>query len=161
MADLLRLAGAGQVVGGEFAVDDVGQQKDQQRRADERHSADRQVGLEQRPADHQRIQHQPHQKTAANDEQPDVAGLLDAVEVFGQAVLDQQQPRRQQDQADQVEVADTEQAAEFEEQADRQQRRQVDPGRRIDFVILKQDIVHALPALGVRVSRFPRHVLLA
>ena len=135
--ELVRAAGAVQVALGRLLGHHVGHQKDQQRDADERHAAGREIRLQQRPADHHRIHQQPNQKEPADAEQPDEADLLCRVRQ-----LRHLQARRERDQPEQVQIPHAPHAAELEVDGDRQQRREVDPRRRIELLVAVEKMFH-------------------
>ena len=58
-------------------------------------------------------------------------------------ILEGDQPRGEQHQPDQVEVADAPEPVELEEQRNREERRQIEPGRKPNRIILKENLAHA------------------
>jgi len=128
---------------GRLVRDHVRPQKHQDGNPREGQSARRQVRLQHRPADHQRIQQQPNQEEQAHPKQPGIAKMDHPVHAAVQAVEDHQQPGREEDQPQQVQIAQAEEAVELEVDADRQQGRQVGPRRRVELVF-EEDVLHGL-----------------
>ena len=138
-----RRGGTREVVPLRSRGDHVGQQEDEQRDPQEHESAHREVRVEQRAADHQGIKQHPHEEDARHGEDPDIAELLGGGARLVAAIFDRKQPRGHKNEPDEVEVPHAPDAVELEKHRDRQERRQVEPGRWIDAVVVKEDVAHA------------------
>jgi hypothetical protein len=147
--EFLRGRRDGHVVGLRPLRDHVGQQEHQQRDAEEHQPAGREIRLQERTADHHRVEEHPRQEQAGHHEQPDEADLLGVGVAASQAVLDGEQPGRQEDESHEVEIPHAEDAVELEEQRDRQQRRQVEPRRGVHAVVMEEDVAHGRAGTGM------------
>ena len=138
-----RRLGPGQIVALWPRCDHVGQEEHQQGNAQKHQTTDGEIGLQQRSPHHHRIEEHPHQKGGRDGKDPDEPEVLGGRACLIAAIFDRQQPRCQQDEAEQVEIAHAPEAVELEEQRDRQQRREVEPRRGVDSIIVKQNVAHA------------------
>ncbi len=138
--DAIHPLGPLDVAGRQVNREDIGDKEDHQGDAGKGQPAGGEVRLQERPANHPRVEEQPHEEASADDEQPNKAGRL----VF---VRDEQQARRHRDQPQQIEVPHAPEAVELEVDADNHKRRQVDPRRRLHF-IFEEDVGHRFSRRG-------------
>ena len=123
-------------INGRTAIDrDVCPHKSQEQNDRKRHSAGIEIRHNQRSPNHQKVQKQPNTEQKATCKKPEITPMRS---VHRQ----EQQPRRQKQQPDQVEVSHAPEAVELVKNGENDHRRQIKPCR-WDHFVLKQGGWHS------------------